>query len=90
LEGLAQAFLYAGTPAVMSSSWNVEDDSTAFLMARFYTHPRQGTGRAESLRLAQMETRKRFPTFTSGRRSCSQVTGAEPGSRSTNSSSSVS
>lgn len=46
----------------MSSLWNIEDDySTAFLMTRFYTHLGQGTGRAESLRLAQMETRKRFP-----------------------------
>jgi CHAT domain-containing protein len=61
LEGLTRAFLYAGTPAVLSSLWNVEDDSTAFLMTRFYTHLRHGTGRAESLRLAQIETRKRFP-----------------------------
>jgi CHAT domain-containing protein/Tfp pilus assembly protein PilF len=61
LEGLTRAFLYAGTPAVLSSLWNVEDDSTAFLMTRFYTHLRQGAGRAESLRLAQIETRKRFP-----------------------------
>jgi len=61
LEGLTRAFLYAGTPAVLASLWNVEDESTAFLMTRFYTHLRRGAGRAESLRLAQMETRKRFP-----------------------------
>jgi CHAT domain-containing protein len=61
LEGLTRAFLYAGTPAVLASLWNVEDESTAFLMTKFYTHLRRGTGRAESLRLAQMETRKRFP-----------------------------
>jgi CHAT domain-containing protein len=61
LEGLTRAFLYAGTPAVLSSLWKVDDDSTALLMTRFYTHLREGAGRAESLRLAQMETRKRFP-----------------------------
>ncbi len=61
LEGLTRAFLYAGTPAVLSSLWRVEDDSTAFLMTRFYTHLRHGAGRAESLQLAQIETRKRFP-----------------------------
>ena len=61
LEGLTRAFLYAGTPAVMSSLWDVKDDSTAYLMTRFYTHLRQGTGRAEALRLAQMEIRHRFP-----------------------------
>ena len=61
LEGLTRAFLYLGTPAVMSSLWNVEDDSTAFLMMRFYTHLRHAAGCAESLRRAQMETRERFP-----------------------------
>ena len=61
LEGLTRAFIYAGTPAVMASLWDVQDDSTSFFMTRFYTHLRRGIGRAEALRLAQMETRKRFP-----------------------------
>ncbi len=61
LAGLTRAFLYAGTPAVVSSLWEVNDESTSFFMQRFYAHLRKGAGRAESLRLAQVETRKRFP-----------------------------
>lgn len=61
IEGLTRAFLYAGTPAVISSLWKVESESTAFLMERFYTHLRKGQGRAEALRNAQAETRRRFP-----------------------------
>jgi CHAT domain-containing protein/Tfp pilus assembly protein PilF len=61
LAGLTRAFLYAGTPAVISSLWEVSDESTSVFMESFYTHLRKGAGRAESLRLAQMETRERFP-----------------------------
>ncbi|HKI06078.1 MAG TPA: CHAT domain-containing protein [Thermoanaerobaculia bacterium] len=61
IEGLTRAFLYAGTPAVMASLWNVDDESTALLMERFYTHLRKGKERAEALRRAQAETRRKFP-----------------------------
>lgn len=61
IEGLTRAFLYAGTPAVMSSLWDVDDESTALFMERFYRHLRKGKGRAEALRNAQAEIRKRFP-----------------------------
>jgi CHAT domain-containing protein len=61
IEGLTRAFLYTGTPAVMASLWNVADESTALFMESFYTHLRKGKGRAEALRRAQAETRRRFP-----------------------------
>jgi CHAT domain-containing protein/tetratricopeptide (TPR) repeat protein len=61
IEGLTRAFLYAGTPAVMASLWKVDDESTSFLMKHFYTHLRKGRGRAEALRRAQAETRRKFP-----------------------------
>ena len=61
IEGLTRAFLYAGTPAVISSLWTVDSESTALLMERFYTHLRKDQGRAEALRNAQAETRRRFP-----------------------------
>jgi CHAT domain-containing protein len=61
LEGLTRAFLYAGTPAVMASLWNVDDESTSYLMTHFYGHLRGGAGRAEALRRAQKETRRKFP-----------------------------
>jgi CHAT domain-containing protein len=38
LMGLTRAFLYAGTPSVLVSLWRVADDSTRFLMERFYGH----------------------------------------------------
>jgi len=61
IEGLTRAFLYAGTPAVVSSLWKVDDESAALFMKRFYTHLRKGKGRAEALQKAQAETRRRFP-----------------------------
>jgi CHAT domain-containing protein len=34
--GIPSAFLYAGSPSVVSSLWTVQDISTAFLMIKFY------------------------------------------------------
>lgn len=52
--GMTRAFLYAGTPSVIASLWNVDDASTALLMTRFYenlkTMPRDA-----ALRAAQMD-----------------------------------
>ena len=59
--GLARAFLYAGTPAVVVSQWDVSDRATAFLMDRFYASLQAGRGRARSLREAQLAARARFP-----------------------------
>jgi len=60
LVGLSRAFIYAGTPSVLSSLWMVEDQSTAYLMSRFYQHLRT-EDKAEALRLAQQETRAKYP-----------------------------
>ena len=59
--GLARAFLYAGTPSVVVSQWDVSDRATAFLMDRFYAGMQAGHGKARSLREAQIATRARFP-----------------------------
>lgn len=58
--GLTRGFLYAGASAVVASLWQVDDDSTAFLMLRMYEHIQKGN-RREALRLAQIETRAKFP-----------------------------
>jgi len=38
LMSLTRAFMYAGTPSVVVSLWNVNDESAADLMIRFYRH----------------------------------------------------
>jgi CHAT domain-containing protein len=59
--GLTRAFIFAGAPSVIASLWNVEDQATALLMERFYTHLRDGMGKAQALRQAQLEIRAEYP-----------------------------
>lgn len=54
---LAQAFSVAGSRSMLGSLWRVEDQATAFLMKRFYTHLLSGKSKVESLRLAQEDVR---------------------------------
>ena len=53
LVGLTRAFIYAGTPSVVASLWNVEDSSTAQLIAGFYNNLKTMT-KVEALRQAQL------------------------------------
>jgi CHAT domain-containing protein/tetratricopeptide (TPR) repeat protein len=59
--GLNRAFLYAGTPTVIASLWNVDDAATGLLMEKFYTHWQAGMSKAEALKQAQIEVRKDYP-----------------------------
>jgi CHAT domain-containing protein len=61
LIGLNRAFIYAGAPTVIASLWSVDDEATSVLMTAFYTHLKQGKGKAEALRVAQAETRAKYP-----------------------------
>ena len=58
--GLIRGFLYAGARSIVASLWEVDDAATEQLMVSFYrnleTHDKR-----ESLRLAQIETRKTYP-----------------------------
>lgn len=58
IVGLNRAFLYAGTPAVMSSLWDVDDAATALLMEQFYTHLQMGSDSATALQRAQQAVRQ--------------------------------
>jgi CHAT domain-containing protein len=58
IMGLMRAFLYAGSRSVIVSLWNVEDESTATLMATLYSHVAKGLPLAEALRRAKEDLRK--------------------------------
>lgn len=51
--GVARAFFYAGSPAVVATLWRVEDTATELLMEKFYKRLRRGDSPAEALRSAQ-------------------------------------
>ncbi len=59
--GLGRAFIYAGTPSVVVSQWDVSDKATTYLMDQFYASLGKGRGPAAALRDAQMATRAQFP-----------------------------
>ncbi len=59
LVGLARGFFYAGTSAIVSSLWKVDDMSTSYLMTNFY-HFMKETNMRDALRLAQLETKKKY------------------------------
>ena len=52
--GLPSGFLVAGSPAVVSSLWTVNDLSTAFLMIKFYENLRKHMSLALALNQAQL------------------------------------
>jgi CHAT domain-containing protein len=54
IVGLTRSFLYAGSPSVVSTLWNVADKETASFMDDFYTGLEQGKDIAGSLRFAQL------------------------------------
>jgi len=59
--GLQRAFLYAGTPDVVTTLWKVDDKATYDLVRSFYTRLEGGAGPADALRTAQLETIRAFP-----------------------------
>jgi CHAT domain-containing protein len=60
--GLNRAFIYAGTPTVIASLWNVEDETTRLLMEQlFHNYLQAGMSKAKALQQAQIEVRKNAP-----------------------------
>ena len=56
LVGLTRAFLYAGTPSVVVSLWNVSDLATAHFMEQFYQNlNNNGMSKVEALREAKLD-----------------------------------
>lgn len=60
LIGLNRAFIYAGTHALVSALWRVDDLSTSVLMKHFYRNY-VTMDKAKSLRQAQLIVKKEFP-----------------------------
>jgi CHAT domain-containing protein/tetratricopeptide (TPR) repeat protein len=54
LIGLTRGFIYAGTPSIVASLWNVNDKSTSDLMGLFYKNLKTHS-KIEALRMAQLE-----------------------------------
>jgi len=58
--GLTRAFIYAGTPSVITTLWKIDDRASYELMREFYTNLRTKK-KAEALRQAQLKIMKEFP-----------------------------
>jgi CHAT domain-containing protein len=58
LIGLVRGFMYAGAPAVIASSWKVDDSATAELMTELYRGLFEGKTPATALREAQVAVSK--------------------------------
>jgi CHAT domain-containing protein len=60
MVGLTRAFIYAGTPSIITTLWKVNDRSSYELMREFYQHLKSGK-KSEALRQAQLKTMAEFP-----------------------------
>lgn len=55
LTGMTRAFLEAGSPAVVTSLWPIDDEASAVFMEGFYRHLLTAASSAEALRQAQID-----------------------------------
>jgi len=63
LVGLSRGFIYAGTPSLLATLWEVDDRSTSILIEEFYENwHRKGMSKPEALRKAQL-TLKSMPKY---------------------------
>ncbi len=59
--GLTRAFIYAGTPSVISTLWQVDDRASYEIMQAFYGNLLAGQSKGEALRQAQVAILQRYP-----------------------------
>jgi CHAT domain-containing protein len=59
--GLTRAFMFAGTPSILSSLWPVSDDSTVSLMTYFHKNLANHMDKAEALRQAELKLMAEYP-----------------------------
>ncbi|MCX5814314.1 MAG: CHAT domain-containing protein, partial [Proteobacteria bacterium] len=58
LVGLSRGFIYAGTPSLLATLWEVDDQSTSIIMESFYKNWLKGMSKPEALRQAQIALKK--------------------------------
>jgi CHAT domain-containing protein len=64
LSTFARAFIYAGTPSLITSVWDVADESTSHLVPEFYREWRRGASKAQALRAAQLSFLRKLRSGT--------------------------
>jgi CHAT domain-containing protein len=55
VAAFARAFIYAGSPSVVASVWDVPDQATTTLVASFYRRWLAGASKSSALRTAQLQ-----------------------------------
>lgn len=60
LIGLSRAFIYAGTPSILTTLWKVNDRASYELIRGYYAHLKT-MKKSAALRQAQLQTMKEFP-----------------------------
>ncbi|MCX5836510.1 MAG: CHAT domain-containing protein, partial [Deltaproteobacteria bacterium] len=64
IVGFNRSFLYAGSPSVISTLWNVDDKATAQFMDHFYKYLEAGKDMADALKMAKADMiRKGYPPY---------------------------
>ena len=58
IMSLSRAFSFAGCPNLVTSLWKAEDNATAYISTRFYTHLRAGDSFARALQKAKLDLLK--------------------------------
>lgn len=58
--GLSRSFLSAGAKSIIVSLWAVSDESTAYVMTRFYENLQHGQGKAQALRQAMLDANAEY------------------------------
>jgi CHAT domain-containing protein len=65
INSLARGFILAGALSVVITSWDINDESSADIISRFYYHLSKGTKKADAMRLAKLEYLKsQQPVYT--------------------------
>jgi CHAT domain-containing protein len=62
---LAHSFLYAGSPSLVVSLWQVNDQITAVILPQFYEHLSKGDNKAQALRQAKLDYLREYPGLSS-------------------------